>query len=111
MTDPFEDEMDKRQKLLVEKLAEIGVTVQMPISFGKMPNGPVGGQLAFVWEDSSHVQIAAADDDAFMQIMMAEKEAEAVAREQQRKEAEAEAREELMRLAEGGFLDDDDDDD
>lgn len=110
MPDAFEDEMDRRQKLLIEKLAEIGVAVQVPISFGKVPGGPLGGALNFVWEDSSHVQTAAATDDEFMQIMLAEKEAEKIEREEQRKRDEAEAQAELMRLADGAFFEDDDDD-
>lgn len=104
----FEDEMERRQQMIADKLAEIGIVVQMPVPFVKMPNGPLGGHIQFLWDDSSGVvQQAIAEDDVFAQIVQAEKEAEKEQREIARREAEAKALEDLAALADG--LDDDDD--
>lgn len=105
MSDAFDD-LEKMQELIAQKLGEIGITVQIPVSFAKIPGGPPVVQMQGIWEDTKPVQAAAEVQDEFMQIMMAEKEAEAVLREQQRKEAEAQALADLNKLA-GDFDDDD----
>lgn len=108
MSDSFEDQMEFRQNLIVQKMAEIGIVVQVPVQFAKIPGGPIGGQLAFVWDDDSHVQQAADDMDEFTKIMLAEKENEKAQREAAIKEAELQALEDLQKLAEGDLgLDDD----
>lgn len=107
MSDDLEKELDHRQNLIVAKLAELGITVQLPVPFVKIPSGPIGGQISFVWEDSAPVQQALDDADEFTQMMNAQKEMDAAEREEQRKKDEATALEELAALADG-LLDDDD---
>jgi hypothetical protein len=108
MSDPFEDEMEKRQKLIAEKLAEIGIAVQIPVQFLKIPGGPIGGQLAFTWDDTKQLNAALEADDEFAQIVAAEKEADRIAREEQVRKDEEQALLDLQRLADGVLEDDDD---
>jgi hypothetical protein len=105
MSDPFDD-IEKMQELVAQKLAEIGITVQIPISFAKIPGGPPIVQLQGIWEDTKPVEAAVEVQDEFMQIMLADKEAEKEQREAERKAAEAQALADLKKLA--GEFDDDD---
>jgi hypothetical protein len=107
MSDAFEDEMERRQKLIAEKLAELGITVQGPIPFMKIPQGPLGGQIPFTWDDTKPLQAALEADDEFAQIAAAVRAEELAEREEARKQAEAQAFADLQALT----ADDDDDDD
>ena len=104
MSDPFEDEMERREKLVAEKLAELGITVQRPVSFMKLPGGPLAGQLAFTWDDTKPLQAAMEADDEFAQIAAAMREEEKQARLAEIARLEEEAKADLAALT-----DDDDD--
>lgn len=106
MADDFEKELDRRQQMIAEKLAEIGIVVQLPIPFVKIPGGPIGGQIPFVWDDSTAVQQTMETDDEFAQIAAAMREEEVAERERARKEAEEQALKDLQALAEGSLDDD-----
>ena len=102
--------MERRQKMIEAKLAEIGVSVQGPVQFVKIPHGPIGGQIAFIWDDTATLQAVTEQDDEFAQIAAAMRAEEAAEREAARLAAEEQARIDLERLADG-ILDDDDEDD
>lgn len=103
MSDPF-DELDKLQDLIKDKLAEIGIDVQLPVQFAKHPSGPRIIQLAGVMDDTSKIQSTFEEQDAFAAIVEAEKAAEIEQKLEAEKTAAEKARADLARLAE----DDDD---
>lgn len=105
--DDLQKQLAAVEKLIDEKLQEAGVHLAAPVQFAQM-QGELVVQMTGVVRDKSKLQQHTADNDAFMQIMQAEKEAE---REQKKIEEAEQARiaqEELERLARGDFDEDDD---
>ena len=95
----FSDEMQKRQELIQEKLAEIGIQLASGVGFSHADDNVVV-QILGVWTEDAAVGEAVEVRDEFEAIIQAEREAEM---EQKARELEAmrlEAIEELRRSQE-----------
>lgn len=102
----FADEMAKREQLVAQKLAEVGLQLQPGSRFLRLPDGSVGLEMSGIWIDDKALQTSTETQDEFEKLMAAEQEHEAAERARKRKEDEERARRELQKLATEGELGD-----